>query len=160
MKPNSAESLRAQAAQSVQGFALGSKILTLDGELPVEFLSAGDRVITRDSGMAILTSVRARRVRCEMIEVMGGTLGHERPDCDTLLPAHQKVLVRDWRAEALRGKAQALVAASELVDGEFIRAVGAQLVTLYELTFEAPHILYVDGMELACDSAEAQQRAA
>ncbi len=152
MKPFSAvTSAPRRTLSAPSGFLFGSKILTLDGELPVEFLSIGDRVITRDSGMAILQDVIAHEATCEMVSIMAGTLGHERPDEDALLPAHQKVLLRDWRAEALSGKPQALVTAGDLVDGEFIRPAGRHAARLFELVFDAPHILYVSGLELACE---------
>ena len=35
------------------GLCAGTTIITLDGEMPVEHLSVGDRVITRDSGMSV-----------------------------------------------------------------------------------------------------------
>ena len=133
------------------GFAAGSTVLTLDGALPVEFLAPGDRVITRDRGMVLLRGVRRVEVTCDMVSIMAGTLGHTRPEHDTLLPAEQKVLLRDWRAQALFGAPQALAPARKLIDGEFIRMAGRQTLTLFQLDFNAPHILYVDGMELACE---------
>lgn len=142
------------------GFAAGSIVLTLDGALPVEFLTPGDRVITRDQGMALLRGVRQRQVTCEMVSIMAGTLGHTRPEHDTLLPSEQKVLLRDWRAQALFGAPQALAQACKLIDGEFIRLAGRQTITLFQLEFDAPHILYVDGLELACEPSETLKHAA
>jgi hypothetical protein len=141
------------AAQSdtVVGFAAGSPLLTLDGAIPVEFLSPGDRVITRDAGMAILRDLHRVEATCEMVAILAGTLGHTRPEHDTILPGDQKVLLRDWRAQALFGAPQALAPARRLIDGEFIRLAGRQTLTLFQLVFDAPHILYVDGLELACE---------
>lgn len=132
----------------------------MDGELPVEFLSPGDRIITRDSGVAELVSIHTVRTRCEMISVMGGSLGHNKPDDDAVVPADQGVFLRDWRAEALRGTPRAVVPARELTDGEFIRSLGHRSATLYILEFDAPHILYVDGMELATELPETLPHAA
>ena len=153
-------SARARLDVSPAGFAAGSIVLTLDGALPVEFLSPGDRVITRDQGMAILRDMHRAEVTCEMVSIKAGTLGHTRPEHDTLLPADQKVLLRDWRAQALFGAPQALAPARKLIDGEFIRLMGRQTLTLFQLDFAAPHILYVDGMELACDPSERLRKAA
>lgn len=132
----------------------------MDGELPVEFLSPGDRIITRDSGVAELAYIHAIKTHCEMIAVMGGSLGHNKPEDDTAIPASQGVLLRDWRAAALRGARQAVVPARELTDGEFIRSLGTRSVMLYVLEFDAPHILYVDGMELATELPGALPHAA
>tara|TARA_R110002124_G_scaffold23105_2_gene85968 strand:+ start:286 stop:771 length:486 start_codon:yes stop_codon:yes gene_type:complete len=140
--------------KSICGIAGGTKVMTLDGEMPVEFLTEGDRVITRDSGMAVLKEVRARRVACDVVHIAGGSLGHNRPDADITIPAGQEVLIRDWRAEALFGKKTALVAAERLIDGEYIRDMGKGVMTVYELIFDTDHIIYAGGLEI---SAKADQ---
>ncbi|MBU2982678.1 Hint domain-containing protein [Lentibacter algarum] len=149
-----------QTLANADGFIVGSTVLTLEGEMPVEFLTPGDRVITRDSGMAVLLAIEAVELETDMVWIMGGSLGHNKPDADTLMPANQHILLRDWRAEALAGAPQAFAPAAALVDGEFIRDAGRKEVTLYKLTFEAPHILYVDGLELSCEPKETQKHAA
>jgi hypothetical protein len=127
----------------------GTVVLTLDGALPVEYLVPGDRVITRDSGCAVLKTHVFRRARLPGVLIQGGALGHMRPDQEVLLPASQEILLRDWRAKALFGAAQALVPVSRLVDGSFVCALGEIEMGLHELVFDRPHILYVDGLELA-----------
>lgn len=127
----------------------GTVVLTLDGALPVEYLSPGDRVITRDSGMAILRATRHRKITVQAVCIQAGTLGNMRPDRDVILPASQEVLLRDWRAKTLFGRDTALVPSARLVDGEFIRNIGAVPLSLVELEFDAPHILYADGLEVA-----------
>lgn len=132
-----------------RGIAAGTKVMTLDGEMPVEFLTEGDRVITRDTGMAVLKAVLSRKVACDVVHITAGSLGHNRPDADIAIPAQQEILVRDWRAEALFGKQQALVPAARLVDGEYVRAMGKGVMTVYELVFDTDHIVYAGGLEVA-----------
>ncbi len=132
----------------VTGLPRGACVLTLDGEMPVEFLTPGDRVITRDSGMAVLRGITARTVRTPAVAIAAGSLGHTRPDADAVLPAAQKVLVRDWRAGALYGAEQALVAAARLADGQYIRELGEIEMTVFVLDFGEGHVVYADGMEL------------
>ena len=67
---------------------------------------------------------------------------------DVVLPEGQQILVRDWRAKALFGLREALAPAASLVDGEFITSEGLMTMVLYELQFDAPHVVYVDGLEL------------
>ena len=141
-----------ESSHQVAGLQADSIILTLQGERPISDLAVGDRVITRDSGTALVRSVRSHKVTTRAVRILAGSLGHTRPECDVTLPAGQPVLVRDWRARALFNVRQAMVAAHRLIDGEFITDAGEQEMTLYELEFEAPHILYVDGLEVASDA--------
>jgi len=136
----------AAAQTGLMGRAL---IMTLSGECRVEALRPGDRVITRDSGTATLRHLRRRRVTSPVVHIKARSLGHNRPEGDAMLPAGQPVLVRDWRARALFGAAQALVPASRLVDGEFVTLQPDAAMTVYNLEFDNPHVLYVDGLELA-----------
>lgn len=131
------------------GLMASSIILTLDGEMRVADIQPGQRVITRDSGTAQVTSVRRHQIMDRAVRIRAGSLGDTRPDRDVTLPAGQGVLVRDWRAQALFGAAQAMVPASRLIDGEFITDLGLTSMTIYEIEFDRPHILYVDGLEVA-----------
>lgn len=156
MTPNSkAPGTITRVARQTQGVPVtnalvaGTRLLTLDGVLPVEFLSPGDRVITRDAGMALLREVVIRKLFCDAVKVGAGTLWNQRPDRDVLFPASQQILVRDWRACGMFGCAQALVTFRQLADGVCVRNIGKVRLTLVELTFDAPHIIYADGLEVA-----------
>ncbi len=137
------------------GLMANSIILTLDGEKRVADLKDGDRIITRDAGMAVLRGLTRRNITCQTVEIKAGSLGHTRPDRDVTLPAGHPILIRDWRAQALFNVRQAVVRADRLIDGEFITNAGRQTLTTYELHFDRPHILYVDGLEVASDAQAA-----
>ena len=141
-------------AELVCGIAAGTKVMTLEGEMPVEFLTGGDRVVTRDTGMAVLKGIRARKVACDLVHLAGGSPGHNRPEADLTVPSCPAPLIRDWRAEAMFGKKTALVSADRLVDGEYVRALGKGVMTVYELVFDRDHIIYAGGLEVA---AKAEQ---
>jgi len=51
------------------GICAGTTIMTMDGEIPVEHLSVGDRIITRDSGMSVLRSVSSETVKMTPIRI-------------------------------------------------------------------------------------------
>jgi hypothetical protein len=142
-----------QAIGHAIGHAIGlcadGLLLTAAGERRVGDLRPGDRIITRDAGMVALRGLTRHRLRLLLVRIRAGSLGHRRPGRDALLPACQPILLRDWRARALFGRAQALVAASRLVDGEFVTHEGSGTRDLCGLDFGAPHILYLDGLELA-----------
>ncbi|WP_289149511.1 Hint domain-containing protein [uncultured Salipiger sp.] len=88
-------------------------------------------------------------MRAGRIEIRAGARGHARPVADVLLPATQKTLLRDWRARVLVGAERALMPVLQLVGGEVIRRVGTGHARPFDLTVDAPHILYADGLELA-----------
>jgi len=130
------------------GLVAGSIVMTLEGEMPVEMLAHGDRIITRDTGMATIRGIRRKAITCDMVAVMAGSLGHTRPDRDVILPADQRVLIRDWRAEALTGQKQALIPARDLVDGEFVQLRKDMQVTVYEIELDHAQVIYADGLEV------------
>ena len=124
-------------------------VLTLDGEMPVDQLTPGDRVITRDSGMAILKELRRTVADVAPVSIKAGSLGHTRPGSDMLVGPDTRILIRDWRAHALFGVPVALVPAHRLTDGEFVTDLPKRRVALFELVFDRQHIVYADGIELA-----------
>jgi hypothetical protein len=138
-----------EAPTRFNALMVGTEVLTLDGALPVEFLNPGDRIITRNSGVARLMAVRAHLITVEAVSVSADNLGHDRPEQDMILPATQEVLVRDWRAAALFGASTALVPVSKLVDEEFVCDLGEMELRLVELIFDTPQIIYADGLEVA-----------
>ncbi len=144
----------AQRTADPKGIASGTVLATLDGYLPVDFLEPGNRVVTRE-GMRILRAVRVHRYSGPAVTITASALGHDRPEQDLTLPAETKVLLRDWRAGALYGSDQAMVPASRLVDGEYIAATRVTNMRLYELCFDAPQVVYAEGVELCCDAMEA-----
>lgn len=143
------------ALEDASGLVAGTILLTADGEMPVEFITAGDRIITRDAGLVRLAGVALIRDRRHAIHFAAGSLGDTRPETDLILPAAQRVLIRDWRARALFGTAQAIVRAGALVDGEFIRHLGPRDMSLCMLRFNRPHIVYAGGLEVAVDEPRA-----
>lgn len=137
------------AARGDTGLMGRSMVMTLQGEMRVDQLKPGDRIITRDTGTAILKHVRRRRISGRAVRIKASSLGHNRPEHDATLPAGQPILVRDWRAQALYGARQVLVPAERLVDGEFVTLQANASMTVHDLEFDSPHVLYVDGLEVA-----------
>lgn len=129
------------------GIAQGTRVLTLDGALPVEFLTPGDRIITR-SGMRLLRAVQVTTARMDLVRVSAGTLGHDRPERPLLLGARAQVLVRDWRARAIFGKPEALVDLARLVDGTHVSGVRPAGRRLFTLHFDHPEVAYAEGVEI------------
>lgn len=131
------------------GLVAGTKILTAEGETPVEFLLPGDGIITRNAGMVRLRAVETSRITAEAVAVSAGALGAGRPAQNVIMPACQQVLVRDWRAKVLHGATQAVMPIGCLIDEEFIMSLGTRPMTLVRLGFDAPYVVYADGLEVS-----------
>jgi hypothetical protein len=131
------------------GFAPGTIVMTMDGEIPVEFLTPGDRIITR-RGVRTLKAIMRHNLPegTPRIVVAADALGGK-PAKDVILMPGQRVLVRDWRAKAIWGKDIAAPHAARLVDGKFIRSETGGRQIMLSLYFGAPEIVYADGLELA-----------
>lgn len=140
-------------APGVLGMLGGTTVLTLEGALPVEFLEPGDRVLTRMGARRIsrieVTVVRHARV----VRIAADTFGAGKPQDEVTVAAAQGILLRDWRAQALYGAAQAVVPASRLTDGLLARSAVLAEARLYALGFEEPAVIYAGGLELACEGA-------
>ena len=139
---------------SVSGLTVGTTVLTLDGELPVQFLAPGDRIITR-SGAKVLKSVEVSVLRdADMIRVSASALGHDRPEADCFIAPGQKIMLRDWRAKALYGQDVAMIEAQRLCDGDYIRPETVTEIRVFTLKFDCDEVIYAGGLELACEAAK------
>ncbi|MBN2630723.1 MAG: Hint domain-containing protein [Rhodobacteraceae bacterium] len=135
------------------GIAAGTTVLTLKGAVPVECISPGDRVITR-MGARTVTAVEIAVVQnARVIRISEGVLGKDRPEADTTVSPKQPILIRDWRAKALMGVDQAVMAAERLVDGDYIRAEVLAEARIVTLRFDGAQVIYAAGLELGCEPA-------
>lgn len=148
MYPDLTLALPEAATTTAAGLVAGTTVLTLMGELPVEHLCEGDRIITRDAGVAVLRGLRAEVAEVALVRIKAGSLGHTRPERDVALGPGTPVLIRDWRAPALYGQPSAMVPAGRLVDGEFVASEARAVVRLFTLVFDRPHVIYADGLEI------------
>lgn len=132
------------------GMLAGTMVRTLEGVLPVEYLTPGDRIITR-AGMRRLASISVlSRKMVDLVRIRASTMGHDRPDQDLLLSPGQRVVIRDWRAQALYGVPAAAIPAARLADGEFVCLETHRQVRLFALRFDDEEVIYAEGLELAC----------
>ncbi len=142
-------------AQVLGGMAAGTRIRTLDGLLPVEFLEPGDRIVTRAGARRLVAVSVVPRRNLDVVRIRASTLGHDRPESDLLVGPAQGVIVRDWRARALYGADVAVIAAARLADGEFILCERLPSVRLYTLRFAEDEVIWADGLELGCPAPAA-----
>lgn len=130
------------------GLVATTVVRTLEGEIPVEFLSPGDRVITRRAGAAALCAIEIDEVQEPAVEFTSGALDQSVPEAPVILPASQLVLLRNWRAQVMFGQPQAVTPAGMLVDHGIILDRGMRTLTLFRLIFDRDHVIYAGGLEL------------
>lgn len=104
-------------------FTPGTLISTDRGEVPVEDLRAGDRVVTRDNGLQTVRWTGRRDLSLadlivnpalQPVEIAAGALGQGLPMRDMKVSPQHRMLVEGARAEMLFGEAEVLVAATHL----------------------------------------------
>lgn len=130
------------------GLCAGTSVLTQRGEVAIESLRTGDRVITRDAGLVAVKSISRHDVTTPIVMIKAGSLGHTRPDKDTIMPSGTFVHIRDWRAPAIFGQKTANVAIDRLIDGEFVSLKGPETVGVFQIHLGSQHVLYADGIEM------------
>ena len=134
------------------GLAAGTTVLTLAGAVPVEFVAPGDKMITR-AGARTVIAVEISVVRnARVVRISEGVLGKERPEADMIVSPEQPILIRDWRAKAIAGLDQAVMAAEKLADGEYIKVETMDEVRLVTLQFADAQVIYAAGLELGCEA--------
>ncbi|SEN02934.1 Hint domain-containing protein [Pseudorhodobacter antarcticus] len=133
-----------------EGLVAGTTVLTLTGEKPVEMLTVGDRVITRSGARHIVAMRSTVMPVAKLICISASALGVEQPADDMRVMPEQGIHIRDWRAKALKGVAQTVIAAKDLLDGEYIRCETVVGATLHALHFAQPEVIYANGVEVTC----------
>ena len=136
------------ATRTQTGLTAGTRVMTLDGQIAVEFLQPGDRIITRQGVRKLRGLHVIEREAVETVTIRASALGHDRPEEDVTMAADQPILLRDWRAQAIFGADQAVMPVKRLADGEYISTATAETLRTFALVFDTPQIVYVEGCEL------------
>ena len=118
--------------ESIVCFTPGTMIATPKGEVPVESLRVGDRVITRDNGIQEIRWLGAKEMgwhdfaanpHLKPVMVRAGSLGNGLPERDMMLSPNHRLLVANDRTALYFDEHEVLVAAKHLVGGQGIRQV-------------------------------------
>ena len=132
---------------SIPCFVAGTMIETAQGPRPVESLTPGDMVLTKDNGPQPLRWIGQRRVLAEgsfaPIYIAPRTFGAH--GAIAVSPLH-RVLVRDALAELLFGTGEVLVAARDLVNGGTVRPVPGGMVDYVHLLFDHHEVVFTEGL--------------
>lgn len=127
-------------------FVSGTCIVTERGEIAIENLQIGDRVMTRDNGLQPIRWIGASKVRGQgkfaPITFRAGVLGNTR---DLRVSPLHRMLLTGWKAEMLFGETEVLACAKHLVDGGTIFSDPCAEVTYYHLMFDQHEIVFAEG---------------
>ncbi|MFO6465861.1 Hint domain-containing protein [Jannaschia sp. KMU-145] len=127
-------------------FTRGTKITMADGrQTPVEALATGDRVLTRDHGPQAIRWIGRQTVRAEgsnaPVRIAAGALNNA--DDLILSPDHRLFIYHRDDAMGV-GRAELLVRARHLVDGDGIVRMAGGHVDYFHLLFDAHEIIYAE----------------
>lgn len=125
-----------KAATANAGLAKGTIVLTLRGEVAVEDLRVGDKVITRDVGAQPLRALKCQSGDSKI--VAKGSFGENRPSRDMRVALEQPFLMREEGVLFSTARLMAQETQSLLEN-----------TSLYRLVFDRSHVIYADGAELA-----------
>lgn len=134
-------------------FTAGTLIATRTGELPVEMLEVGDRVITRDNGLQEVRWIGQRRLEALDLEaephlrpvlLRQGSLGRDLPERDTMLSPNHRVLVARDRSTIAVQEREVLVAAKHLV-GDGVQSVASCGTVYLHIMFDRHEVVLSNG---------------
>ena len=145
--------LEAANPDHVVCFARGTRLATETGEIAVEQLKIGDRVITADHGPREVRWIGCSRLtlgdtnrHLQPVCIRAGALGPGLPERDvTVSPAH-RVLLQGAGCQLLLGEDEVLVPARFLVNGVTVTREDSARVEYWHVMFDAHEIVYTAGL--------------
>ena len=127
-------------------FVSGTLIDTPRGPTPIEWLRAGDLVLTQDAGAVPVLWAGGRTVQgfgsYAPVRFEAHAIGNDRP---LLVSQQHRMLVTGWNAELACGTREVLVAAKHLVNGTSIRLNPMPRLRYIHLLLDAHHIVTAEG---------------
>ena len=140
--------------QVIPCFTPGTLISTDRGEVPVEDLRTGDKVVTRDNGLQVVRWIGRRdlsladlivKPALRPVEITAGALGHGLPLRDMQVSPQHRMLIEGARAEMLFGEAEVLVAAIHLTALPGVEQKLTAGVQYIHVLFDRHEIICADG---------------
>ncbi|WP_299949173.1 Hint domain-containing protein [uncultured Ruegeria sp.] len=143
------------AIVDVPCFAAGTLIATPKGDVAIELLSAGDKVLTLDHGPQRIRWIGARSLnevelarkpKLRPIRIAAGSLGSGLPHRDLLVSPQHRMMIRSTIAVRMFDSEEVLVPAHKLVGIPGITIEeAAQSVVYYHMLFDRHEIVLAEG---------------
>ncbi|MGB1390384.1 MAG: Hint domain-containing protein [Paracoccaceae bacterium] len=139
-------------------FVAGTMILTPAGQVAIETLEVGDRVITRDHGVQKIKWIGATTLPSTYVKsnphlrpilIRKDAMGPNMPGRDLRVSRQHRILVRDWRAEVMFGEADGVLAPAFSLVNEttIIEERPSAPVTYVHMAFDQHEVVYAEGVE-------------
>ncbi len=133
--------------ENIVCFTPGARILTPHGARPIETLSVGDLVLTRDHGLQPIRWIQSSTVpavgRLAPIRIRPGVVTGQA--VDLLVSPQHRMLFQGYRAELLFGQSEVLVAAKHLIDQKRVTREEGGEVTYLHMMFDEHEIIFAEG---------------
>ena len=135
-------------------FTQGTLIATAKGQIRVEDLKPGDRVITRDNGLQEIAWVGQKHLtqkdliakpELKPVLIKAGSLGENMPERDMMVSPNHRMLIADKGASMYIGEPEVLVAAKHFVGQEGICHVDVSQTSYIHFMFERHEVVLSDG---------------
>ncbi|MBY4892336.1 tandem-95 repeat protein [Rhodobacteraceae bacterium N5(2021)] len=135
-------------------FTPGTMIATPRGEVPVETLREGDKVITRDNGIQEIRWTGNRTLnRTELakgdnlkpILIKAGSLGRNLPERDMLVSPQHRVLITGETPQLYFEESEVLVAAKHLIGKQGVSVMDTMRTTYIHFMFDRHEVVLSDG---------------
>ncbi|QLQ19270.1 MAG: Hint domain-containing protein [Exiguobacterium profundum] len=143
-----------QNMEIVPCFTPGTLIATDQGRLPVEELSEGDRVLTRDNGFQEVRWVGRRSLGAldlaqnpdlRPVLIRRGAFGENVPERDMVVSPNHRMLMAGVRTELWFGEHEVLAAAKHLVNGASIQQINPLRTTYVHFLCDRHEVVLSDG---------------
>ena len=127
-------------------FTRGTRITLADGtQCPIERLRPGDLVLTRENGPQPVRHVLARTVRARgtfaPVAIPKGTLGNAD---DLVVSQHQRLFLYQRGPHRIADRAEVLIRARDLVDGETVTLRKGGYADYVSLVFDRHEVIYAE----------------
>jgi hypothetical protein len=135
-------------------FTPGTLVTTHRGELPIEHLEAGDRVITRDNGIQTVRWVGKTQMFLQDFQaephllpvfIRQGSLGKGLPERDMMVSPNHRILVANERTSLRFADREVLVAAKHLTS-QGVHTVQSSGTTYIHFMCDRHEVVLADGI--------------
>lgn len=135
-------------------FSLGTVIGTSRGEVAVQNLREGDRVITRDNGLQPLNWLGRRQMsgrallqapHLRPVLIRKGAFGRGLPEHDMMVSPNQRMVVASDRSSLFFAGREALISAKHLINHRDIQQIDSTGISYFHMLFDRHEVVLVNG---------------